>query len=309
MTARRLDRGAPHAAGAALGAQQRRRVGSFAAVLDPAASTYHGVMSALDQLDPADRAALCAAKAQLEHPTLAARLANLAGAPFERSARLLPQKAREVVAQVTHTAILRALRVALASSTWRLGARLPRSFTRWASAATGAAGGFFGLPALALEIPISTVVILRGITDIARASGEDLEDPAAQLACVQVFALGGFARNDDASETGYYATRAGLATAVREAAEYVARHGVGEGAPVLVRLASAIAARFGLVVSDKLVLAALPVVGAAGGATLNALFADHFERVARGHFTVRRLERRYGAAVVREAYQAVAAVS
>lgn len=31
---------------------------------------------------------------------------------------------------------------------------------------------------------------------------------------------------------------------------------------------------------------------------------DHFQAVARGHFTVRRLERRYGKSLVREAYEA-----
>ena len=32
-------------------------------------------------------------------------------------------------------------------------------------------------------------------------------------------------------------------------------------------------------------------------------FVDHFQNVARGHFTVRRLERAYGAEVVRAEYE------
>jgi len=35
------------------------------------------------------------------------------------------------------------------------------------------------------------------------------------------------------------------------------------------------------------------------------MFMNHFQDVSRGHFTVRRLERRYGAEVVRAAWQAL----
>jgi hypothetical protein len=41
-----------------------------------------------------------------------------------------------------------------------------------------------------------------------------------------------------------------------------------------------------------------------GGATVNMIFMNHFQRVASGHFAIRRLERRYGPAVVRQLYTA-----
>jgi hypothetical protein len=37
------------------------------------------------------------------------------------------------------------------------------------------------------------------------------------------------------------------------------------------------------------------------------IFTDHFQRVARGHFVVRRLEREYGADVIRRHYTAAVA--
>jgi len=37
----------------------------------------------------------------------------------------------------------------------------------------------------------------------------------------------------------------------------------------------------------------------------NTLFIDHFQDMARGHFIVRRLERKYGKEVVEETYNAV----
>ena len=45
-------------------------------------------------------------------------------------------------------------------------------------------------------------------------------------------------------------------------------------------------------------------LGAAGGAAINYAFIDHFQVLARGHFTVRRLERIYGPDVVRAEYDA-----
>ncbi|GAH40179.1 unnamed protein product, partial [marine sediment metagenome] len=46
-------------------------------------------------------------------------------------------------------------------------------------------------------------------------------------------------------------------------------------------------------------------IGAVLGATVNTLFIDHFQQMAHGHFTVRRLERKYGSVAVKAAYQAI----
>jgi hypothetical protein len=42
-----------------------------------------------------------------------------------------------------------------------------------------------------------------------------------------------------------------------------------------------------------------------GGAAVNHALSDHFQSVARGHFTVRRLERKYGKDIVFAAYEQV----
>jgi len=64
-----------------------------------------------------------------------------------------------------------------------------------------------------------------------------------------------------------------------------------------------ISERFGITVSEKVVAEAVPVVGAVGGGAINLVFIDHFQDVAHGHFTIRRLERKYGGDVVREEYE------
>jgi hypothetical protein len=75
------------------------------------------------------------------------------------------------------------------------------------AATSGAVGGSFGLAALPIELPVSTVIMLRSIGDIARAEGEDLRDPETALSCLQVFALGGLKGDADAANSGYFAVR------------------------------------------------------------------------------------------------------
>ena len=82
---------------------------------------------------------------------------------------------------------------------------------------------------------------------------------------------------------------------------------VGEGAPVLLKFVTQVAARFGVVVSQKVAAQALPIVGALGGAAVNYAFMEHFQEIARGHFTVRRLERLFGKGAIRAEYDVIAA--
>ena len=101
--------------------------------------------------------------------------------------------------------------------------------------------------------------------------------------------------------------RATLAKAISEAASYLGKRGVVDhAAPALVRFMAAVAARFGVVISEEVAAKAVPVVGAAAGATINVLFLDHFQAMARGHFIVKRLEARHGPDRVRAAYESIA---
>jgi hypothetical protein len=246
------------------------------------------------------------ARALLEGASLAQRLTELLGGPIERALDLLPQSASQRIQSLTRDALGRALRIALSTLDARARQDAGERRHKLAVAASGAVGGFFGLAGLAVELPVTTVVILRSIADIARSEGQDLTSPATRLACLEVFALGG-GRGDSAAETAYYAVRAALARALAEAGRHVAERGLAsEGAPVVVRAIAAIASRFGVVVEQKVALAALPVVGAATGAVVNTLFVDLFQGRARGHFIVKRLEARHGFDAVRAAYEALA---
>jgi hypothetical protein len=254
------------------------------------------------EIAPDDLDDLGRAKRLLENPSVAARLAGAVGKPLEQLVRALPPGATASIM----SGVNRALDVSLNAAIRSLGSsRFERSnaLHRLAVGASGAIGGAFGLTAFALELPTSTTLMLRSIADIAQTEGESLESPEARLACLQVFALGGPGAQDDAAETGYFAVRAAMARALEEAAEYVAKYGVTRnGAPALVRFLAQIATRFGVPVSEKFVAQSVPVIGAAGGAAINVMFMTHFQDLARGHFIVRRLERKYGAEHVRAVY-------
>jgi hypothetical protein len=175
-----------------------------------------------------------------------------------------------------------------------------------AVATSGAIGGAFGIAALGVELPISTTLILRSIADIAAAEGEDPRAIDTKLACLTVFALGS-PRDaaDETAESGYFATRSALATAVAEASKHLAQKGLAKGGgPAVVRLVTLVGARFGIVVSEKTAAQLVPVIGAAGGALINTIFIGHYQDMARGHFIVRRLERIHGSEPVRRAYEA-----
>ena len=224
--------------------------------------------------------------------------------PIESALRLLPEKWAVIVNEATRKSLETALQAALLTIDDKPQANSWEFLHKLAVAATGAGGGAFGLLGLPLELPLSTTIMLRSIADIARSEGERLRTPGAKLACLEVFALGGRNRNDDASESAYFLIRGALARSVSEAAVYITERGlVEEGAPAIVRLIAQLATRFGVNVSEKIAAQAVPVIGAAGGVAINVMFIDHFQDMARGHFIVRRLERTYDPQMVREEYE------
>ena len=256
-------------------------------------------------MNPDDLAALQKAVQLLEHPGLAARLTNLVGKPVEIIGLALPPSASRAIGTATSRGLELALQVALRTMRHKAFAGSPRLHKTLATA-SGAAGGAFGLVALPLELPLSTIIMMGSIADIARSEGEDPTEPESALSCVQVFALGGRAGSDDASESGYFAVRGMLAKTVTEAARLLTERGaIEKGGPILLRFITQVASRFGVVVTQKVAAQALPVIGALGGAAVNYAFMEHFQDVARGHFTVRRLERIYGKELVRSEYERI----
>lgn len=269
--------------------------------------TDHNVHQLRQTLSSHDRALLARAHHILEHPSLAARLTSVVGTPIEVAIKLLPRVWHRSLHARMEAVLATMVNSAVGSLSDAPQTAPHFGFHRAVGIATGAMGGFFGLPGLLLELPVSTSLMLRSIADIARFEGEDLGDAASRMECVQVFALGARSAEDDAADTGYYGVRLALALSVTNAMRHVAAHGVNTSAPPMVRLLAAISNRLGIAFTEKAAAMAVPVVGAAGGAAVNAVFMQHYQETAWGHFTIRRLERRYGSEIVRGEYDRLSA--
>jgi hypothetical protein len=255
----------------------------------------------------------------LESPSIVVRMANLVGSPVEGLMKRLPR----AVASRVHRAVEAALSKAAETALWTMdNAPWKPASTRLhklAAAGTGAVGGAFGFGGLFVELPVTTAMMMRSVADVARSEGFDLRDFATKQACLEVFAFGGNTARDDAGDVGYYAVRSFTTDAMRhlskELAQVAAKNGGVLGPAATSKqaakwLASAIekiAARFGVVVTEKFAAQAVPVIGAISGAALNAMFVDYYQDVARGHFIVKRLEAKYGAERIEALYRQQAA--
>ncbi len=274
------------------------------------------------EITDADRRAIAAAAHLLESPALAKTLADAIGTPIEKLLERLPGSVQGKIDEATSGALHMALKVATrtlreesADRPWNLSHKL-------AATLTGVAGGLFGAPALLAELPVTTVIMMRSIADIARSKGEDVSQPEARLACLEVFALGSAGpgpatreafdatadhgeveRKAEFVQASYYIARAALARHADAVAEALAKGSLHVGGPVLTRFVNAITSRFGIAVTEKAAAQAVPVIGAVGGGLINALFMDHFQDTAEAHFTIRKLERKYGEAAVRQLFE------
>lgn len=167
---------------------------------------------------------------------------------------------------------------------------------RAAATVAGAVGGGGGIATTVVELPVTTAFLMRAIAQIAVREGEDLRSDEAKLQCLQIFAMGSPSQNGGV-DGGYYAMRVGLA----EFLPKVVGKPLGEFLPKLI---FKVAQRFEISAATKISAQSIPAIGAVTGAVINLAFLNHYQDKARGHFTIRRLERRYGAAAVQTAYAA-----
>ncbi len=249
---------------------------------------------AVAELDPAARAELTKALAQLEKGSgVLVRMADLLGAAMGRSMRLgvrtlgIAPDVETKIRGLAGVALRRAFDVAvLRMESAPAKPVAPPGVTSAVVMLSGAVGGFLGMGGFLPDVTVTTLAIMRAIARIAQEEGEDLADDDTRRACLQVFALTPSGGEASESELGYFSARLML-----------------QGRPV-VMLISEIASRYGVTMSQKFALQAVPVAGAVSGAALNTAFLRHYRDAARAHFVVRRLERTFGAAAVRRAVSA-----
>ena len=242
-----------------------------------------------------DRDALTHAIERLESTGFGMKAANALGTTLERLIESLPDKTRELINDATKRALEACLKIVLSSlGQGRANASMD-ALHKATCTVSGALGGFFGVYGLPIELPVSTAIMLRSIAEIARSEGENLQEVEPGLSCISVLAFGSRSGKRDDADLGYFAVRAALANALPRVADRALP-------PAFSRFITIIAERFGITVSEKVVAEAVPFIGAVGGGAINLVFINHFQDMAHGHFTIRRLERKYGEATVRQEY-------
>ncbi len=257
-----------------------------------------------------------------EDPGLFSRLLGLSGNFIEDGVKKLPPKIQIAVQKTSTQAIQKCLWAAVKtvdrmdspSPTLQDAALNSQRQCRRHSVATGVTGalsGFFGPATLVIEIPFSTSLMMRSIALTAQEYGFDLRDPEVLMDCLFVFSLGGPNKADDGMDTSYLASRLAFRSVVKTALESIGAVPVksllgmieNQSTPVLARLVSRVADRFGLRVGEKILAQMAPIVGALGGASINVAFANYFGTAARHHFALKNLGNKYGAESVNRAYQ------
>jgi hypothetical protein len=250
----------------------------------------------------------------LETPSLTARITDLIGAPVEWAVKKLPSGAQQKIHKAVEAALYKAVTTALRTmdeTDTHQEASL-KSHTL-AALAAGATGGFFGLPGMVVELPITTTVIMRSIADVARSEGFNISELQTQMQCIAVFGLNG--KQAESADAGYFASRAGLhrfadlvgAELGRAAVQATQKAGAKvtekEAAKWLAELIAKVAARFEIVITEKMAAQAAPIIGAIFGGVLNTLFITFYQNMAKGHFIVSRLTVKYSEEAVEKAYK------
>lgn len=223
-----------------------------------------------------EASALAFDQARLEK-SLVARSRTL-GAGIEAHWARLPAKLRvELEAQVAQ-----ALRIGLG-----IAGKVPQFGTRghrWMVIASGAAGGAVGLAGAMAEMPVALILFLQAIRQEARAAGLDPDREGVRLATLDILASGKAVGAEVALDPSFISGRMALA------------------GPTLSGWIARAAPRLVPVLGQRLAASAVPLVGALGGAVMNAAWLDHYRKLARIRFRLMVLAEHHGSEAVLAAF-------
>lgn len=245
---------------------------------------------------------IASAKGIIETETLATLINRFVGEGVNLVTKRLPDSAQQNIVKSLNMTLTKATEWSWLTTGTQEDPILRDNWAHTAAVSlTGLIGGSLGLATALWEIPITTSFMLRNIGCIAEKEGLDMSEERTRLGCVSVLAMGGDPTKVQGEELGYWATRQTMATLVSESLKWS-----GRGAsPALVRFITATTARFGLVISEKAALQMVPFLGAGAGLAINNIFLNHYQNIAKAHFSLERLSLNYGEATVRAAYDNV----
>ncbi|MEM7180261.1 MAG: EcsC family protein [Spirochaetota bacterium] len=255
-----------------------------------------------EKIAPLDLVKIMDAKKLLENNSFAFKVGNFFGHSITAMGRVLPESVRKKSMEATIQALEKSWEYSLKTMSEPDQPPAPNHRHTAYALVSGAIGGV-GVITLFIELPITTIIMVRSIADIARSFGENYHEIGTKYACLEVFAFGDDVLDEETGDVGYYATRAALTNSFEDSSIYIAQKGVaGMGAPLIAQIITKIAIHYQRVIAVALTTKLVPIVGAIMGASINYLFIEHFQEKAMGHFTIRQMERKYGFQAVKQAY-------
>ncbi|MBY0338491.1 MAG: EcsC family protein [Acetobacteraceae bacterium] len=202
-----------------------------------------------------------------------------AGALLQSGLHRLPSGIQKAVADRARDGLELGFRTAILGLDPDAAKRAATGNYKLGGMASGFIGGFGGFATTLAELPVTTMLIMRSVADIAREEGLPLTDPEVRAACIEVFAFGGPLEEDDDADLAFWGAR----LAGREVASLVLT----------------VATRYAPALLTKLAGQAVPLMGGAVGAGLNLLYMEFYQRMARVVFALLPLERAHGRAILR----------
>lgn len=134
------------------------------------------------------------------------------------------------------------------------------------------------------EMPLAVVLFLQVIREEARAAGLDPDREGVRRAMVDILISARPLAVEEVLDAGYFSGRLALA------------------GPTLSGWIARVAPRLVPVLGRRMAAAAVPVVGALGGAVMNAAWAEHYRALARIRFRLMVLAEHHGAEAVVRAF-------
>ena len=198
---------------------------------------------------------------------------NFVGGQAEGGLKMMPNAVRAQIDVAAHRALEASYDVARRS---RMTHNKPDTVYCALSMLSGALGGLGGLPTALAELPVSTTIIFHGIQGVAAQYGENPQSLQTRMECLAVFGSGCAVAPKDGIDTSFFGARLGLTGAAVNGL-------IGRVAP-----------RFATLFSQKLASQALPVLGAAAGASTNYAFTNYYIQMAHVHFGLRKLACKHG---------------
>lgn len=210
---------------------------------------------------------------------------NSFGGALESRLSNLPPEARNRIEAITRAAL---------EQGYGLARRAPPLTGRDGAASTalaalmGAAGGIGGLTTAIAELPVTIMLILHALQEVAQRHGFDPDNEAVRRETLRVFGSGGPLARDDGVDTAFITARLTLT------------------GPGLAGMIATVAPRLAATLGPKVVAQSVPVLGAVAGAGINAAYMRYFRDMAEVRFGLLSLATQHDPADVLSAFRAAA---